>query len=83
MFDDFVAWSIFLVDRDRGVVVKVGQQAGLSSYAIQNVLLCIRSFDIPYVHMYFCNLTLKPAIDRIGDLATILEISITYPPSFL
>jgi hypothetical protein len=46
IFDDFVAWSMFLVDRDRGVVVNVGQRAGLGSCAIENVyfyiiLLCI------------------------------------------
>lgn len=39
MFDDFVAWSMFLVDCDRGVVVKVGQQAGFNSCAIENVYL--------------------------------------------
>lgn len=48
MFDHFVAWSMFLVDCDRGVVVKVSQQAGLTLVQLRMstyiILLCIRSF---------------------------------------
>lgn len=60
MFDDFVAWSIFLVDRDLGVVVKVGQQAGLTLAQVRmsthTILLCIKSsFD-----MHICISAISP-----------------------